>query len=279
MGDRVPISVQAEAAHRARHLYQALGEPRRVFSTLIRLSQRCGHQRHLAAAQAALDEARGLIRPNWPTEFRILLLRTQGWSSLDAGRPAEALQLFRDRVRACVALGDWRLEVMARTDLAYLLWQIGAIEEGANEARQLAEELSVKPAAFAEMAIHFANLMGILSEMGRIEEASAVAVKALPIMRQARVFYIDEWAYLFWRRGEIDVATQLLGASDAHEIRADAPRYQVEQRLLDEARAALKADQRPESFASRLAAGAALSEGELFALISENLAQSRGNGQ
>ena len=52
----------------------------------------------------------------------------------------------------------------------------------------------------------FANLIGILSESGRIDEASAVAREALPILRRTKYTYVEEWVYLFWRRGQDDVA-------------------------------------------------------------------------
>jgi hypothetical protein len=82
---------------------------------------------------------------------------------------------------------------------------------------------------------------------------------------------------LFWRRGQIDTATLLLGASDSERVRADVPLQHNEQRLIAEARTALEAQLHPDAFASSLAAGAALGGGELLALISEALAQPLGN--
>jgi hypothetical protein len=114
-------------------------------------------------------------------------------------------------------------------------------------------------------------------EMGRIDDASAAAREAIPVMRRARYTYIEEWVYLFWRRGQIDTATLLLGASDAERVRFGTPHQENERRLIAEARAALEARQHPDAFASGLAAGAALDEGEWLALISEALAQPFGN--
>ena len=109
--------------------------------------------------------------------------------------------------------------------------------------------------------------------MGRIDEASAVAREGLPPMRRARYLYLEEWVYLFWRRGQIDAATRLLGASDAERARFGAPLQENELRLIAEARPALEALLAPDAFAANLAAGAALGQTELFALISEALAQ------
>ena len=140
MSARVPRALQVEAASRARSLYQALGLPRRVFSSLIQLARHRNALGHDAAAQAALDEARALIRPDWPVEFRIFLLRIGGHIALSTGRLDEALTFVRDGVRVSAATGDWRLEVMARHNLGNVLWTAGPIEEAAREACNLAEE-------------------------------------------------------------------------------------------------------------------------------------------
>jgi predicted ATPase/DNA-binding winged helix-turn-helix (wHTH) protein len=270
MTARVPRALQAEASCRAQSLYQALGQPRRVFSSLIQLARHRSAQQYDAAAQAAADEARGLIQPDWPAQLLILLLRIDGYLARHTGRLTEALAVFRDVVRVSASTGDWRLEVMARSNLADLLWQIGPIEEAAREARKLADELRANPAADSDMALLFANVVGILSEMGRIDEASAVARDALPLMRRDRNYRIEEWAYLFWRRGQIDTATMLLGASDAQRVRAGVALQENELRLMAELRAALQAQLQPEAFARGLAAGAALGEAQLLALIADS---------
>ena len=277
MSPRVPRTLQVEAAYRARSLYQALGLPRRVFSSLIQLARHRNALGHDAAAQAALDEARALLRPDWPVEFRIVLLRIGGHIALSTGQLDEALTLGRDSVRVSAATGDWRLEVMARHNLGNVLWTAGPIEEAAREACKLAEDVRARPAANNDMAVLYANLVGILSEAGRIDDAWAAASEALPIMHRAHAFYLEEWIYLFWRRGQIDTAALLLGALDAVRLRTAVPLQVNELRLMAEARPALEALLRPEALSGSLAAGAALGESELFALISEALAQPSGN--
>jgi tetratricopeptide (TPR) repeat protein len=277
MAGHVLRTLQVDASCRALSMYRAVGLPRRVFSCLIQLARHRIAQHDDAAAQAAADEARGLIRPDWPAEFRILLLRVDGFLAMHAGRRSETVTIYREAVRVSVSTGDWRLEVIDRNNLVDALWQVGPIEDAAREACKLAEELRARPAADPDMAVLFANLIGILGEMGRIDDASAAAREAIPVMRRARYTYIEEWVYLFWRRGQIDTATLLLGASDAERVRFGTPHQENERRLIAEARAALEARQHPDAFASGLAAGAALDEGEWLALISEALAQPFGN--
>jgi predicted ATPase/DNA-binding winged helix-turn-helix (wHTH) protein len=277
MVGHVPRALQVEASGRAQLLYQALGQPRRVFSSLVQLARHRIAQHETAAAQAAADEARGLIHADWPAELLILLLRIDGYLARQAGRFPEALALFHDAVRVSASTGDWRLEVMARINVADLLWQIGPIEEGTRETRQLAEELRARLATYSDMAMVFCNLVGMLSELGRIDEASNVAREALPLMRRAREYFIEAWAYLFWRRGQIHVATLLLGASDARRAREGVPLQENEQRMMAELRAALQTQLQTEVLASDLAAGAALGEAERLALIDGALTPALGN--
>jgi predicted ATPase/DNA-binding winged helix-turn-helix (wHTH) protein len=269
----VPLAVQAEAACRARSLYEELGKPRRVVSSLMQLSRLRGMQQQTDAAQAALEEARQLVRPDWPAEFRILLLRRGGTIARAAGRLTEAVALHEEAIRVGASIGDWRLEVIARTAFVDLIWEIGPIEAAARDASQLVDDLRAKPAALSDMDNAFVNLVGILSEMGRVDEASAVAREAFPLMRRTRSYFVEEWVYLFWRRGQIDAAALLLGWSDAQCAKDDAPRQPNEERLIAQARADLEATMGAEAFAGSRAAGARLGEAELVALISEALAQ------
>jgi hypothetical protein len=124
----------------------------------------------------------------------------------------------------------------------------------------------------------FANVVGTLSEMGRIDEASTMAGEALPLMRRAKTYYVEEWAYLFLRRRQRETATLLLGASDAERVRLGVPLQQNEQRLIVEVRAALEAQMQPDEFASGLAAGATLGDTELLKLLSDALAQPPASG-
>jgi tetratricopeptide (TPR) repeat protein len=271
MNGRVPLAVQTEAACRAARLYQALGQPRRLFSSLLLLCHHRGAQNDNAGAHAALDQARGLIRPDWPAEFRIRLLRRDGRVARAAGRFIEALALHRESVRFSASTGDWRLEVIEWTNLLDLLWQMGPIEEAAHEARKLVEALRARPAAHTDMDTAFTNSMGILSEVGSIEEASTAARDALLTLRRTRRCFIEEWVYLFWRRGQLDTASLLLGACDARNARAEEVPQPNEQRLIAEARAGLEAAVHSDMFATSLAAGAGLGDGDLLALISKAL--------
>jgi hypothetical protein len=156
------------------------------------------------------------------------------------------------------------------------LWQIGPIEDAARAVVELVDDLRAKPSADADMAVAFGNAIGILGEAGRVEEAAAAARHALPMMRRAQTYFVDVWAYLFWRRGQREAAARLIGVSNAGCVRSGAPRESNEERLIAQARADLEARMGADAFAGCLAAGTRLREAELYALISDALAQPTG---
>ena len=108
------------------------------------------------------------------------------------------------------------------------------------------------------------SVVGILSEAGRIDEASAIGLEAVPLMRRARMTYLDRWPYLFWRRGQAEVAALLLGAFDARRARTGDRLYPNEKRLTTQAGTGLATVLDPTALARALAAGALLSEGEVM---------------
>jgi hypothetical protein len=92
-------------------------------------------------------------------------------------------------------------------------------------------------------------------------------------MRRSHSYVLEDWIYLFWRRGQSDVAARLLGAFDALLKRTGLPSQFNEQRLIDTARAALEKELPPDELAGHLAAGASLDSEALPRLLFDSLAQ------
>jgi predicted ATPase/DNA-binding winged helix-turn-helix (wHTH) protein len=273
MMTHVPLALAAEAAERARGLYKSLGKPRRMFASLMRLISYCQSQGDRVAAQAALAEARTLIKPEWPTEFHIYLLRRDAALAGADGRYAEAFALMRAEVKLSATTADWRLQVIARNNLVDLLWQRGDLEEAAAEAQKLAVDLRARPAAISDTDVLYANLMGIFSELNRLDEAAAAAREGLPFMRRSHSFFLEEWTYLFWRRGQLDTAALLLGAIDAASARSGRPPQANEQRLIVSARAGIESALDAETLAGYRATGVALDAERLAEVLSAALEQ------
>jgi predicted ATPase/DNA-binding winged helix-turn-helix (wHTH) protein len=271
MVGHLPRAQQLEAAQRAHALYVSLDQPRRVFSCLIQIARQRIAQNDTAGAQAAADDARRYLRPEWPIESRILLLRIDGYIAQYTGRYDEALALHRESVRVTAASGDWRLEVIARSNLADTLWVAGALDDAARTILALVEALKTRFATNLDKVSVYANTIGILSEIGRLDEAVAIAPEALATMRLTCEYYLEEWVYLFWRRGQIELATRLLGASDALHARNGEPTQPNEARLMRNAREGLVGAQTDEAFLRLAAAGAAFGTAEIRSAIAEGL--------
>ena len=269
----VPHSVQVEAARRAQSLYQSLGQPRRVVFTLFQLTRHYRTQQADLLARAVADEARGLIQADWPAMFRTQMLRIDASAARRAGQYFEALALHHEVIGVSASAGNWRREVADRTNLVDLMWQCCPLEEAAREARRLADATHARPTTDYHMVAVYGNLASILSEMGHIEEASAAARGALPMMRRTRDYFLEMWVHLFWRRGQFEVAATLLGASDSIQAREGVPLFPNEQRLVAQARTALAEKLHPDVFSKGHAVGAALDERDLLARASTALEQ------
>ena len=271
MGSRVERGVQVDAANRAQSLYRQLGQPRRVFSSLIQLSRRLQAHQHGRAVQDCLEEARSLLQSDWPLPLRIALVSAEALAARREDRLDVALASYREAVSLSQAAGDWRVEVIQRNNLIDILWSIGPLDESARAACRLAEDLRARPGGDDDIAVVLANVVGIFCEMGRLADAGKAALEALPHMRRAQKCYLEEWIYLFWRCGQSERATQLLGAFNAELLRTGEQIQPNEARLLAEARVALQSELPPEVFACALATGPALRVTQLFHVISEGL--------
>jgi len=270
MVGHVPAALQAAAARRACELYRRLAQPRRVFSSLIQLARRT-RDHDPAGAQAAAEEARKLLAPDWPAEFRLLLLRLDAQFARMARRYETALALHDEEVRIAEATGDWRLAVIARSNRGDILWMMARLDDAVREMAALMEALRARPSADTDMMSAYSNALGVLIEMGRIDDASRLALDALLPMRRCGEYILEVWTHLFWRRGQLDIAARLLGAYDAKRLQS-YPSQLNEQRLVERARAGLERDISGDAFAGHFAAGAALGKAELLALIEDGLA-------
>jgi predicted ATPase/DNA-binding winged helix-turn-helix (wHTH) protein len=268
---RVPMTQQADAAQRAQALYRSLGQPRRVVSSLIRLGMcqsRLGGD--LTAAARTVQEARALVGPDWPAEFRIQLARRDAVLARLARRFDAALAFEQEELALSTATADRRLQVIARNNMVDLVWEMGPLEEAARVARAFEREVRATPGADADMDMMYANLAGILSELGEIEEAIEVARIGWPIQQRTRSYFIEVYVHLAWRRGDAATSAVLLGAADA-KVRAGTVRQMNETRLISQARPGIEATLGPEEFARRHGEGLASSEAGIVAAISSTL--------
>jgi predicted ATPase/DNA-binding winged helix-turn-helix (wHTH) protein len=276
MALRQPLVQCADAAERALSLYRTLGKPRRMFGSLMRLAHYRQLQGDAAATQAALAEARTLIRPDWPTEFHIHMLRREAALARAQGRNADAVAAMRAEVRLSETAGDWRLQAIARNNLIDILWQVDSIEQAESEARRLTEDLERRPAGLSDTDNAYANLVGICSEMERFDEALCAARRLLPLLRVQHGRFLEEWIYLFARLGQPAAAALLLGALDAETAATGTPSQPNETRLVAKARAQLQVELAADELARYRASGALLDRDRVYEVLADTLARIEG---
>ncbi|MFO1399579.1 MAG: winged helix-turn-helix domain-containing protein [Burkholderiales bacterium] len=266
----VPRTLQREAAQRAYDLYAALGMDRRAFGSLLQIVT---HTRfdEPATADRVLAQARAMYDPRWPAELHIRLLRAECDAARRRGLRDEAIARHRETLRASVATGDWRLEAIAWGNTVDVLWQFGALEEAAREALTYHAALRARPATDADMGNCCNNALGILCELGRLDETLPLAREALVAMRRSGVFFLEQWAHFFWLHGQPERAARMIGAAEAEAQRSGTPQVN-EKRMLERARAALMAALPPADWACLHDIGTALTRAQIADDIAAGLA-------
>ena len=265
------ITELLQAALRATVAYRALGQPRRLFSSLRMVAVWKRMAGDAEGARAAIDEAAALIEPDWSAEFSIVVLRFRALSSRQAGAHEAAAAMYREATRLAHEAGDWRLEVIERTNACDLLWEIGRHDEAALELAALLESLRHRPASDYEQVESAATYIGVLGESGRTAEAAEAARDALPAMRRMPKFRFEPCAQLLWRLGRPEAAARILGAQVARERAGREPSQVNEDRIARATLSALQAELTPAQLAAQVALGEKLGSRDVCAMLAEAL--------
>ncbi|HET7525215.1 MAG TPA: winged helix-turn-helix domain-containing protein [Burkholderiaceae bacterium] len=264
-----------DAAQRATACYRALGRPRRLFSALRLLAIWRRSQGDIDGAVAALDEAASLIEPDWSAEFRIVVLRFRAWTNRRIGKREVAEDLYREAIRLAREAGDWRLEVIERTNACDLRWELGQHEEAARELHELLTALRRRPVSDVELVEALSTRAWVLAENGRLDQAVEAAREALPVMRRMPKFRLEGWAHLLWKLGQPEAAARVLGAQVARQ-RSGRELYQInEDRIRRATSVALEATLPPAALSSEMSAGEGLTFSDVCALLGDALSDDR----
>jgi hypothetical protein len=212
----VAMTEQRDAAQRAAGLYRALGRPRHLVSALRRLSVWAFQLGDDAAAESAMGECEALIRSDWGPEFRIEVLRGRSHLASHAGDLDAAISLRLEAARvARDESGDWRLQVIDETSAADLLWRAGRHAEATERLAGLIEGMRLRPASDYELLDAIETQLWVLSDLGDLPAAAALARRALPVMRRMPRFSLAGCAHLLMRLGRCEDAARVLGAQAA----------------------------------------------------------------
>jgi predicted ATPase len=260
-----------DASQRATTCYRVLRRPRRLFSALRLVAIWRRSQGDIDGAYAALDEAASLIEPDWPAEFRIVVLRFRAWTSRKIGKSEVAESLYCEAIRLARDTGDWRLEVIERTNACDLRWELGQHDEAARELLELLDALRLRPVSDYELIEAMSMRAWVLAECGRLDEAGDAAREALPVMRRMPKFRLEGWAHLLWKLGRPEAAARVLGAQVARQ-RSGRELYQInEDRIARATLGALEAMLPLAVLSSEMSLGESLPFSDVCALLGDVL--------
>jgi predicted ATPase len=265
--DRVPESVKEHAELQAEAIYRDLGQERRVF--YASLSRAGGYyiQGNAGRAREKLESLRPLNQGSLPALLRARFIHGDSCTARLEGDLPRALSLSAELIDMLVYLDDWGAELWYSLWRVDLLWQVGSLAQAATEVIRIVGQLESRPLRRQWTHIAYHNLIGVLSEAGRWQEASGFLMRFLPTMRGLKIYGWDSLAHLFWRRGQIEIAAQLLGAAEARVAEGFSNREGNEIRLVGEVGTALRSKLGAVRLEALLAAGAESPEEALHDLM------------
>ncbi|MEY8690289.1 MAG: winged helix-turn-helix domain-containing protein [Leptothrix sp. (in: b-proteobacteria)] len=269
MFGRVPLASRREGARRAVSLLRSLGLEELLFYALLRLVRNSTKAGDSAVANEALAEVCRLERPTWSALLRARLPRLRAFVASHRGELDQAVPLLQQAASMYEHAGDRSAEALARIDLVDALWQRGPITEAENECRRLIDLVRQHPPAAATAAMAWSNVMGVLCELCRTDEASASAREGLTFMRRSGsvLQYADTLACVIEQRAQAVAAARLLGASDAYRARCGEARGGSEERLVHSARARLLVTLGAATFTLNASEGASLGEDAVAEIV------------
>ena len=270
----VTMTEQLEAAQRAAALYRTMDRPKHLFSALRRASVWAVQLQDVELAKLAMDEFEGLIQPDWGPEFRIEVLRSRSHLASHRGNLDAAIALTQEAVRiARDVFADWRLQVMEETCAADLLWCAGRHAEAATLLTGLIEGMQLRPASDYELLDAIETQLWILSDLGDLPAATALARRALPVMRRMPRFSLSGCAHLLMRLDRFADAARVLGAQVARTRAGLAPTLPLGlsalNRLQAAALAGVEAALAPHDLTRLLKEGESLGYGSVCDMLAE----------
>ena len=228
-------------------------------------------------ARVVLDEVRQLEQPGWPAWLPALRLAYTIWVSHWAGEFAEELSELPAILTKLQREGNGagRAAFTIGFHLAVDAVLNGRFEDGARRLLVLAEQGQRQRRDSTRMLQVFRPLILALTEIDRLDQARAVVVDAMPLVRWFgwRADYASAFAFFAARRGRPDTAARLLAAGEPRRTRRtrrsrDGRPLELMERYADQrVRGLLAAAHTVDQLTAWFREGAALSDEEFDRLV------------
>ena len=225
------------AGERAVALYRSLGDRVELYSALGRVAVLDAIDGNIAAAEKAVAEMDEIHDPHWPERSRWLLLFARYWV-LSIKRPDdydETAWLADEMVRLARDAGDaWLLHRSLYLKNLVVEGE-GLFEVAARNGRELVALIRRERWAEGNLGVVLLQQVGVLTELGEVDEALDVAREAAPRFAKSGALeaVLERVSLLALKRGNAIGAALALGRSEANSASSPA-RLPLAQRTHDE---------------------------------------------
>ena len=234
---RLSTSRCIEALQRAQSMFRAVGNERHVHACMRMRAEAMLASNDLPGAEAALRDAESMEEQGrWPLADRMRRLRVQGLLHRATGRYAESLATSQRAYDMADSAGIERYVLILLADMARVHLQMDHPGEASEQFRLLAERAGSRRSHGLTLAQALAGLTAALILQPRLDEAVAVGVRNLPLLRRSGIFlaHCDIYAWLAACKGLTVAAAHLLGAADAFHRASETSRDEIKVRARED---------------------------------------------
>ena len=267
-GDAAPAQAVL-AKSRAVELYRRLEDSSGLGFSLVQVAMMLGCMNRFDAAETALAEASPLLESAGMPRALARCCEITGFLKMRTGDPAGARTHYERALSLYRKIGAQREVLRMLGNHADLTWALGDLDAALNGFLETVAVL--RNSTFATkntLGFNLANLAGVQTERGELDEALATAREGLPLLREMGHAWIDmdHFALRAALAGKIANAARLAGYADSAHATRDTSRGPNEARSRKRLQALLQEKLTCDEVARLAIEGAALSEDEACAL-------------
>ena len=250
-------------------LYRRCGDALALGDAMGRLARVLTTRGCHARAAELLAEAFPMIRSAGSAKALALYFAAAGFLKVETGDLAGAREDYLEAVVQYRRAGAWVPALVVLGNLANIAWAQRDLEGAAEAYKESIDALNASETTRRTgLAWAYCNYSGVLTELGRLEEALEAARKGLPLFRSSEHLWLlaEHFALREALMGNLAAAARLAGYSDATLAAKGATRQTNEARARTRLQEVLADRLSPDELQRLLADGAKMNDDEAMKL-------------
>ncbi|HET9578938.1 MAG TPA: tetratricopeptide repeat protein [Usitatibacter sp.] len=206
------------ALEQATTLYRRCGDALALGDALTRLARVLATRGRYEEARTLLDEAWPLLQSAGSAKALGVHFAAAGFLKVQTGDLPGARSDYIQAVTEYRRAGATVPALVMLGNLGNIAWAQGDLDRAAAAYAESIEMLDASPSTRkTALALAYCNYCGVLTEMGRLDEALEAARKGLPLFQNAEQHWLmaDHFALRAALAGDVEAAARLAGYSDA----------------------------------------------------------------